>query len=88
MTQHPLIVPDLDLPGVPISLSAWLVNVGDLVVEGDRVAELLAGEVTFDLESPVTGIVVEKFVQLEEPLTVGQEIGTVVARKPKQNKPA
>lgn len=80
MNRHSILVPNLDLPGTPLTLSAWLANVGDRVVEGDRVAELLAGAVTVDLESPATGILAEQLVAVDDPLAVGQAIGVVVSR--------
>ena len=52
---HPLVVPDVNIVGVPLSLSLWLVPEGSEVIEGDRVVELLGGGVTIDLEAPVTG---------------------------------
>ena len=81
MTRHPILVPDLDLPGTPIALSAWLAAAGDRVVEGDRVAEILAGPVTVDLESPATGILAEQLVAADDELAVGQTIGIVVSRE-------
>jgi len=81
MTRHSIIVPDLDLPGVPVQLSAWLASVGDMVVEGDRVAEVLAAEVTVDLESPATGVLAEKLAAVDDTLAVGQVIGVVVSRE-------
>jgi pyruvate/2-oxoglutarate dehydrogenase complex dihydrolipoamide acyltransferase (E2) component len=74
-------VPDFDLPGTPITLSVWLVRIGDRVVEGDRIAELLAGPVTLDLESPATGILAEQLAAVDETLAVGQAIGVVVSRQ-------
>ncbi|NJN00391.1 MAG: hypothetical protein HC793_01630, partial [Aquincola sp.] len=38
--------------GVPLAVSAWLVAPGERVYEGDRVVEILAGEVTIDIGSP------------------------------------
>ena len=80
MNQHSIVVPELDLPGVPIKLSSWLMSIGDRVVEGDRVAEVLAGAVTVDLESPATGILAERLVAVDDTLTVGQAIARVVSR--------
>jgi pyruvate/2-oxoglutarate dehydrogenase complex dihydrolipoamide acyltransferase (E2) component len=50
-----LTVPDLGLAGVTLVLSLWLVPEGSDVIEGDRVAELLAAGVTIDLAAPVSG---------------------------------
>lgn len=80
MPRHSITAPDLDLPGVPMTLSAWLASVGDMVVEGDRVAEILAGDVTVDVESPATGILAEKLVVVDDQLNVGQPIAVVFSR--------
>jgi pyruvate/2-oxoglutarate dehydrogenase complex dihydrolipoamide acyltransferase (E2) component len=80
MPRHPILAPDLDLPGTPMTLSAWLASTGDRVVEGDRVAEVLAGAVTIDLESPATGILAEQLTTVDETLSVGQAIGIVISR--------
>jgi len=81
MTQHPVLVPELDLPGTPIMLSAWLAAVGDRIVEGDRVAEILCGPATVDLESPATGILAEQLAAVDDVLAVGQSIGIVASRE-------
>jgi pyruvate/2-oxoglutarate dehydrogenase complex dihydrolipoamide acyltransferase (E2) component len=80
MIRHPITVPDLDLPSTPLVLYAWLVREGDLVVEGDRVAELSAGEVVVDLESPATGIFIQKLAAADDRVAVGQAIAWVVSR--------
>jgi pyruvate/2-oxoglutarate dehydrogenase complex dihydrolipoamide acyltransferase (E2) component len=81
MHRHSILVPDFDLPGTPLLLSAWLVSTGDRVVEGDRVAEVLAGAVTVDLESPATGILAEQLVAVDDTLSPGQAIGIVISRE-------
>jgi hypothetical protein len=74
-------VPDFELPGVELKLTAWLASTGDRVVEGDRIVEVLAGPATVDLDSPATGILVEKLVAVEEEVVVGQVIGVVMSRE-------
>lgn len=80
MTRHPIAIPDLDLPGVPITVSSWLAGLGERVVEGDRVVEILAGDVTVDLESPVSGVLGEKLAAVDEAVRAGQVVGVVLAR--------
>jgi pyruvate/2-oxoglutarate dehydrogenase complex dihydrolipoamide acyltransferase (E2) component len=79
MERH-LIVPELDLPEVPVIVIAWLVQVGETVMEGDRVLELLAGEVSFELDAPISGMLVEQCVQVEERVSTGQILGLLRAR--------
>jgi len=67
-----LSVPDIGLAGVPVVLSLWLVPEGARVREGDRVAELLAGGATIDLEAPVTGQLVAQLVEEDEEVAPGR----------------
>jgi pyruvate/2-oxoglutarate dehydrogenase complex dihydrolipoamide acyltransferase (E2) component len=60
--------------GVPVRVSLWLVREGADVLEGDRVVELLAGGVTIDLESPVTGRLVAQCVDEDEVVAPGTVI--------------
>lgn len=66
-----LVVPEMGIEGVPLTLSLWLVPPGSNVLEGDRVVELLAGGVTIDLGSPVTGRLVRHLVDEDEPVVSG-----------------
>jgi pyruvate/2-oxoglutarate dehydrogenase complex dihydrolipoamide acyltransferase (E2) component len=53
-----LVVPDLGMPGAA-------------VLEGDRVAELLCGAATVDLEAPVTGRLVRQLVDEDDVVAPG-----------------
>lgn len=72
-------LPNLDLPGVAITATAWHAAVGQQVVEGDRLLEVLAGDVTVDLPSPSSGVLVERCVEVDQPLEVGQLLARVRA---------
>jgi pyruvate/2-oxoglutarate dehydrogenase complex dihydrolipoamide acyltransferase (E2) component len=80
MARHVIAVPELDLPGRSITLVGWLVVPGEFVMQGDRVAEIVAGEAAVDLESPATGILVEQLAVAADSLSAGQTIGVVVSR--------
>jgi pyruvate/2-oxoglutarate dehydrogenase complex dihydrolipoamide acyltransferase (E2) component len=67
-----LVVPALGLPEVRLSL--WLVPAGAAVVEGDRVAELVGGSATVDLEAPVTGRLVAWLVDEDQPVSAGDTL--------------
>jgi len=69
--RQSLTVPEFDIGRVPLTLSLWLVPTGASVAAGDRVAELAAGGVTIDLESPVSGRLVVQFVDEDETVTTG-----------------
>ena len=72
-----IIIPDFDLAGVPMSISAWLVAPGERVYEGDRVVEVLAGEVTIDIGSPAAGVLLEQLATEDETVAVGQVVGRI-----------
>lgn len=77
--RHDLVMPDLGLPGVNLTASAWLSDVGARVYEGDRLLEICAGEVTIDLPSPATGILVDQSVGEDDEVHLGQVLGVVEA---------
>jgi len=55
-----VILPDLGTgPDMPIIVSHWYAGRGDEVYEGDRLVEISAGPLTFDVPSPATGRLVE-----------------------------
>jgi pyruvate/2-oxoglutarate dehydrogenase complex dihydrolipoamide acyltransferase (E2) component len=72
-----IVVPDFDLPGIPLTICSWLVAPGERVYEGDRVLEILADEVTIDIGAPATGVLVEQLATEDEAVAVGQVVGRV-----------
>jgi pyruvate/2-oxoglutarate dehydrogenase complex dihydrolipoamide acyltransferase (E2) component len=66
-----------ELGAAPLVLSVWLADVGDIVYEGDRLVEILAGGATFDVPAPATGRLDEKHALPDDPLQPGQVLGTV-----------
>jgi pyruvate/2-oxoglutarate dehydrogenase complex dihydrolipoamide acyltransferase (E2) component len=77
MANVALVLPEIDLPGVPVAVSAWHAKPGQAVVEGDRLIEVTAGDVTVDLAAPASGILAEQCVKIDEPLTVGQLLARI-----------
>jgi pyruvate/2-oxoglutarate dehydrogenase complex dihydrolipoamide acyltransferase (E2) component len=75
--RHVLRMPDLGLDQTPIVASLWLVERGSEVTEGDRVLEVLAGEVTVDLSAPASGILSEKLVDDDEPIVTAQPLAVI-----------
>jgi pyruvate/2-oxoglutarate dehydrogenase complex dihydrolipoamide acyltransferase (E2) component len=78
--RHVLRLPDLGLRDIPIVVSLWLVRCGSEVSEGDRVLEVLAGDVTVDLAAPANGRLSEKLVDDDEPIVVGQPLAIIESR--------
>ena len=70
-------MPDLGLRDVPLTACTWYVEEGDRVVEGDRLLEVLSGEVTIDLPSPASGIICERSVDIDDRLTTGQLLAVI-----------
>ncbi|MEX2558848.1 MAG: biotin/lipoyl-containing protein [Pirellulales bacterium] len=86
--RHELSMPDLGLDDRPITVSLWLVDVGDEVVCGDRLVELSADGVTVDLPAPASGLLVETLVGEDEPLTVGQVLAVIESEEEEVADPA
>ena len=63
-------------------LSVWYVRVGDLVLAGERLAEILVDGATVDLPAPATGVVLERRVRLDDLLTKGQLLAVLEADEP------
>jgi pyruvate/2-oxoglutarate dehydrogenase complex dihydrolipoamide acyltransferase (E2) component len=76
-----IVIPDFALPETPLTVCGWLVAPGERVYEGDRVLEVLAGEVTIDLGSPAAGVLAEQLVTEDEPVTVGQVVGRIAVEE-------
>lgn len=78
--RHPLVLPDLGAGPMPVTVSLWLVDVGQEVCEGDRLLEVVFGSVCVDLPAPASGVLVEALVGEDEMLHVGQVLG-IIAEK-------
>jgi 2-oxoglutarate dehydrogenase E2 component (dihydrolipoamide succinyltransferase) len=72
-------LPDLDLPGVPVTASAWHAKVGQRVIEGDRLLEIHAGDAIVDLPAPASGTLVRRCVELDQPLPPGTLLAAIEA---------
>lgn len=72
-----LTLPDLDLAGVPVIVSAWHAKTGQRVIEGDRLIEFVAGDVVVDLSAPATGILAEQCVRIDDRPALGQLLARI-----------
>lgn len=52
---RPITLPELGAGEHRISVSTWLTQIGEEVVAGEPVVEVLIKGITFDVEAPVTG---------------------------------
>ena len=70
-------LPNLDLPGVAVTACCWHAAVGERVSEGDRLLEIHAGDAIVDLASPISGVLVERCVEIDQPLMAGQVLARI-----------
>jgi pyruvate/2-oxoglutarate dehydrogenase complex dihydrolipoamide acyltransferase (E2) component len=73
-------LPELGLDDESIVVSNWHWGVGEQVVQGDRLIELTAGDVTIDLSAPASGLLVEQCVTIDDRLTTGQVLARIQPR--------
>ena len=72
-------LPNLELPGVPVTACSWHAQPGQRVIEGDRLLEILAGDATIDLQAPASGILVERTAEIDQPLETDQVLAVIEA---------
>ena len=52
---QPLTLPELGAGGQPVRVSTWLTQIGEEVLAGDAVVEVVLRGITFDVEAPHSG---------------------------------
>ena len=52
---HPITLPNLGANDQPIRVSTWLTQIGEEVVAGEAIVEVLLKGITFDVAAPVSG---------------------------------
>jgi len=73
-------VNDVKLPGLgedagdEAVVSFWYVEIGEKVEEGDDLVQMLTDKATFDVPSPAGGKIVERLVEEDDKVKVGQVI--------------
>ncbi|MEK6259057.1 MAG: lipoyl domain-containing protein [Planctomycetota bacterium] len=70
-----LSLPDLGVGDEPVRVSGWLADRGDLVLEGDRVAEVMISGVTFDVEATHSGQLIEIIKSVDTTVSRGDILG-------------
>jgi pyruvate/2-oxoglutarate dehydrogenase complex dihydrolipoamide acyltransferase (E2) component len=68
-------VPDFGAGDETIRLCGWLVDVGDLVLAGDLVAEVLIPGISFEIMAESTGRLIEILKPIDSTVKVGDVIG-------------
>ncbi len=89
MRYEAVILPDLGTgPDVPIVISYWFASRGELVWEGERLVEILAGPATFDVPAPITGRLAEIRGREDDRVTPGSVLGLIAATEDDADGPA
>lgn len=73
----PLLVPELGTATGELRLSTWLVSLGEEVIAGDRIVEVLIPGMTFDISAPISGRLVRQEKQADMPITAGDRLGWI-----------
>ncbi|MFK7779059.1 MAG: lipoyl domain-containing protein [Gimesia sp.] len=73
----PILVPPIGCTNQNLIVSLWLVRVGEQVIAGDRVVELLTPGITFDVESPCSGILSASECQSGTAVQEGKVLGWI-----------
>ena len=73
--QSPVILPELGTGGETVRVSCWLVDLGDTVVAGDRIVEILLDGITFDVTAAQSGTVTRIERSLDSVVRSGDVLG-------------
>jgi len=76
MTRLAIRMPKMSMTMTEGEVSSWSVKVGDEITDGDIVCEVMTDKVDMDVESPVSGTLVEIVVE-SGTVAVGEPIGWV-----------
>ena len=77
--RFPIIVPELGAGSESVRVSAWLVDVGQTVIAGDRVVEVLVPGITFDIEAAQSGELVEITRPVDAIVAQGEVLGWIAS---------
>lgn len=78
----PILVPHLSSVDQKFKVSLWLSRVGEQVLTGDRVVELLIPGITFDVEAPCSGTIVSCDCQPGAEVREGSVLGWIDEMEP------
>ncbi len=78
----PVPLPDLGTAGEPVRVSAWFVEVGDLVESGEPILEVMIPGITCDVCSPTAGRISRIVKDLDAPVLPGEVVAWVEPCRP------
>ena len=71
-----VILPEIGIgPGAEIVVSHWFYQIGEDVLEGQRLVEILVGAATFDVPAPIAGQLTEIRCDEDDRVRPGQVLG-------------
>ncbi len=70
-------LPNLGVERQPLRVSCWLVEPGESVDAGERIVEVLAPGVTFDVAAPCDGTLLRIVKPIDAALTAGDVLGWI-----------
>jgi pyruvate/2-oxoglutarate dehydrogenase complex dihydrolipoamide acyltransferase (E2) component len=70
-----IVLPPLGAPGEELRVCCWLVELGDAVVEGDRLVEITLDGVTFDVAAEISGTVAAIERSMDSTVQTGDVLG-------------
>ena len=74
MARYELKIPKLGESVIEATVTAWLKNVGDKIEEDDGVLEVATDKVDTEIPCEVSGILVERCIEVDEVAKVGQTV--------------
>jgi pyruvate/2-oxoglutarate dehydrogenase complex dihydrolipoamide acyltransferase (E2) component len=73
----PIIIPDFSAMAEPLRLGEWAVDIGDEVIAGESLTELICPGLVIELASPTSGVIAELTRQAEQSVTPGDIVGWI-----------
>lgn len=70
-----ILAPEVGEGVTQVTVTEWLIKVGDKVEADEVIVELMTDKAAFDLPSPATGILIEILVEDDTEVKVGEVIG-------------
>src|SRR5690606_3081465 len=77
MGRYTFRLPDIGEGIAEAEIVAWHVKIGDRVEEDQQVADMMTDKATVEMESPVTGIVVELAGEVGDQVAIGSALMVV-----------
>jgi len=74
---EPIVLPKAGMNMVEATVVAWRVSPGDHVAQGDPVVAVETDKVELEIEAPVSGVLREVLVGVDEDAPVGATLGLI-----------